>query len=57
MYFYKSENHMVTVPLSWTDIEPPDPFVKISDGRALFRVTDLLRLASLLNELKKGELI
>lgn len=46
---------MVSVPLSWTDIGPPDPFVKISAGRALFRVEDLLRLTILINEIKQGK--
>jgi len=46
---------MVSVPLNWTDIEPADPFVTISKGRALFRVEDLLRLTILINEIKQGK--
>jgi hypothetical protein len=53
VYFYNSKNRRVSVLLRWTDLEPPDPFVRISDGRALFRITDLLSLATLINELKK----
>ena len=55
VYFYNMKSHMVSVPLSWTDIGPPDPFVKISAGRALFRVEDLLRLTILINEIKEGK--
>jgi len=44
---------MVSVPINWTDIESADPFVKISDGRALFRIEDLLRLAILINDIKR----
>ena len=57
VYFYNSKTRRVSVLLHWTDLEPPDPFVKISDGRAFFRVPDLLRLATLINELKKGDRI
>ena len=57
VYFYNSENHLVSVPLHWTDLEPPDPFVTISDGRAFFRVPDLLRLVRLLDDIKRGDCI
>ncbi|MBW2737354.1 MAG: hypothetical protein JRE64_00615 [Deltaproteobacteria bacterium] len=55
VYFYNTESRMVSVPLNWTDIEPADPFVTISKGRALFRVEDLLRLTILINEIKQGK--
>jgi hypothetical protein len=55
VYFYNSESRIVSVPLNWTDIEPADPFVTISKGRALFRVEDLLRLTILINEIKQGK--
>ena len=53
VYFYNLQLRMVSVPINWTDIEPADPFVKISDGRALFRIEDLLRLAILINDIKR----
>jgi hypothetical protein len=34
-----------SVPLSWTDAAPPDPYVSLGGGRARFRVDDLLVLA------------
>ena len=35
---------MVSVPACWTNYVPDDPFVEISDGRALFQAEDLLEL-------------
>jgi hypothetical protein len=40
-----------TLPASWTDLAPTDPFVAVAAGRSLFRVEDLLRLAHLLGEM------
>ena len=36
---------------SWTSVAPEDPFVRVAAGRAAFRVSDLLALASLLDGL------
>ncbi|MDE7352147.1 MAG: Y4bD/Y4pK family protein, partial [Acetatifactor sp.] len=36
---------------SWTDYLPPDPFVAASDGRADFRLSDLVELNMFLNSL------
>jgi uncharacterized protein DUF5372 len=41
---------MHSLPASWTDIIEVDPFVAMSAGRSLFRVTDLLELAKLVGE-------
>jgi len=54
VYHYDSEGRIASVPLAWTDISPPDPFVVVSAGRALFRIKDLLRLVYLVGEIKKG---
>ena len=53
VYFYNSEGHIASVPLEWTDVEPPDPFVVISAGRSFFRIKDILRLVHLVDEIKK----
>jgi len=37
-----------SVPLSWTDVLPADPYVSLGGGRSRFRVEDLLALADLL---------
>jgi hypothetical protein len=43
-----------SVPPQWTDLVAPDPEVVISDGRALFRVRDLVELAQLMARLREG---
>jgi len=40
-----------TLPVSWTSLAAPDPFVAIAQGRSAFRLTDLLQLARLVREL------
>ena len=54
VYFYNWEGHLASIPLDWTDIESPDPFVVVSAGRALFRIKDVLRLVYLVDEITKG---
>lgn len=39
------------VPAAWTSLGGVDPFVKMSAGRSLFRVDDLLRLGELVAEI------
>jgi hypothetical protein len=40
-----------SVPPQWTDAATPDPEVVMGQGRALFRVADLLELANLVSRL------
>jgi hypothetical protein len=40
-----------SVPPQWTDLVAPDPEVIMAQGRALFRVQDLLELANLVTRL------
>lgn len=40
-----------SVPPQWTDTATPDPEIVIGQGRALFRVADLLELANLVSRL------
>ena len=39
---------LTSVSLSWTTLAAVDPFVELSEGRALFRIRDLAELADLL---------
>ncbi|MDA2927549.1 Y4bD/Y4pK family protein, partial [Acidobacteria bacterium AH-259-G07] len=34
-----------SLPTSWTDLAPPDPYWRVGRGRSRFRVEDLLQLA------------
>jgi hypothetical protein len=54
VFFFNEEGCITSVPLDWTDIEPLDPWVVLSAGRALFRVRELLELAGLAGELKRN---
>ena len=54
VFFFNQRGRKSSVPLDWTDIEPQDPFVVVSAGRALFRVEDLFGLVRLIGEIKNG---
>ena len=41
-----------TIPVSFTDLKAPDPFVAIAAGRSRLRVEDLLELAKLIESIK-----
>ena len=53
--FHDQEGRFRSFPASWTSVAAPDPFVVVSAGRSLFRVKDLLALASLLRELSSQQ--
>ena len=44
-----------SVPREWTDLAVPDPEVVLGQGRALFRVADLVDLARLLARLRQRD--
>ena len=50
-YFYDDNGRLSTIPLQWTTLAAPDPFVELSGGRSVFCVSDLLELAQLLASL------
>jgi hypothetical protein len=54
VYFHDDEDHLVSLPAAWTSVFAPDPFVVISAGRSAFRVQDLLELARLLDDVRRG---
>ena len=54
VFYYTADMEMASLPASWTDVGEVDPFVELSQGRALGRVQDLLRLARLAEDLKTG---
>lgn len=41
-----------SVPPQWTDLAAPDPEIVLGQGRALFRVADLLELARLVDQIR-----
>jgi hypothetical protein len=48
---YDPTGRLVSLPVSWTDLAAPDPFVEVAAGRAAFRTQDLLALAEVLDRL------
>ena len=54
VFFYNHKGRKTSVPLDWTGLEPPDPFVVVSAGRSLFRIEDLFRLARFVSEIGTG---
>ncbi len=49
--FYQTPDHVRALPAVWTSLAPPDPGVILADGRADFRVTDLLHLSHLIRRI------
>jgi hypothetical protein len=43
-----------SVPISWTDAVPGDPYLCVGGGRSQFRVEDLLALAKLIAAVRSG---
>ena len=46
------EAAVCSVPPQWTDLAAPDPEIVLGEGRALFRVADLLELARLVGQIR-----
>jgi hypothetical protein len=44
-----------SIPQEWTDLAAPDPEVVLGQGRALFRVADLVDLARLMARLRQRD--
>jgi hypothetical protein len=50
---YRTESGAeATIPVSFTDLKAPDPFVVIAEGRSRFRVEDLIELAKAIETIK-----
>jgi hypothetical protein len=48
VWFHDKNGRLQSVPANWTDAVEVDPFVVVAAGRSLFRITDLLELAQLI---------
>ena len=49
VFFFDDDGQLRSLPAGWTDDDPADPFDVVSDGRAAFRVQDLVALADLID--------
>lgn len=50
VFFLDEDGGQHSMPVGWTDVADPDVFVAIADGRAAFRVCDLIALARLIDQ-------
>lgn len=50
-FFRGTGGGVVSLPASWTDMVPPDPFALMAAGRVPFRTADLLAAAQLISRL------
>jgi hypothetical protein len=51
--FYRDQDGRLRfLPVRWTSLAAPDPFVRAAAGRAYFGLEDLIRLAEQLKELE-----
>ena len=48
VYFYDESGCLTSMPAEWTSVVPDHPLQVIGEGRARFRVDDLVRLGELL---------
>jgi hypothetical protein len=46
------DDHVITIPIKWTDAAPEDPFVVIAENRSYFRTKDLIRLVMFIEGFK-----
>ena len=53
VYFVGSCGNPDSIPVAFTDLGVPDPFVVISAGRSHIRLRDWIELADLVEELKR----
>ena len=52
MFYYTADMKTAYFPASWTDVGEADPFVELSQGRAMGRVQDLLRLVRVAEDIR-----
>jgi Family of unknown function (DUF5372) len=51
VFFVDPQTQQVrSLPLAWTSLALPDPFVVVADGKAVLRLNDLQQLAQLLRQ-------
>ena len=53
VFFSDPHTHqMRSVPLAWTNLAPPDPFLVLAKGQAVLRFEDIQSLVQLLNDVQ-----
>jgi hypothetical protein len=54
VYYHAVDGRLRGIPLAWTSLFPEDPVVTFGTGRVPFRLTDLMELARLVDQLREG---
>lgn len=54
MWFHTADGRLSPIPLNFTDLVEPDPYVVVSAGRAYLGVKELLGLIDLLAQMEEG---
>jgi len=49
-FAYPQAQQIRSLPLTWTSLAPPDPFLIVADGKAVLRWRDLQQLAQFLRQ-------
>jgi hypothetical protein len=52
VYFHDETGILWSVPARWTNVVADDPFVVVAAGRSPFRMTDLIQLNRMVQEIK-----
>lgn len=52
VYVHDQNGVLLSFLSTWTDIDPPDVFVAVADGRCPFRLADLVALAELIDAVR-----
>ena len=50
VFYADDDGALAAMPVNWTDVADPDPFVAVARGRSYSRPTDLLRLSAVIAE-------
>lgn len=56
VFFRDPNGRSTSLPITWTSLAVPDPFLVVSNRKARFRPRDLLELADLINRLRQTAL-
>ena len=54
VYFHDDQGRLKALSAGWTNLGPEDPFKVVSAGRSAFRISDLVALVDLLDELQEA---
>ena len=53
VFYADNDGALAAMPVNWTDVAEPDPFVTVAAGRSYSRPADLLCLSALLAEARR----